>query len=122
MTVRTQARARTFTAVLAAVLAVGLAGGLVGCTDSAPDEGSAPPVTSPGGYDPEDQEAIDEGVSMEQAGVIATDEYPGTIVSIEDDDHEGEPAWEVEINGSSEGRIEVTVSKATGQILRVEND
>lgn len=54
--------------------------------------------------------------------MIATDKYGGTVSSIEDDSYKGEPAWEVEINDSNEGRIEVKVSKATGDILDVEHE
>lgn len=59
---------------------------------------------------------------MEQAGAIATDKYGGTVSSIEDDSYKGEPAWEVEINDSTQGRIEVKVSKASGEILFVDQD
>ncbi len=59
---------------------------------------------------------------MEQAGVIAIDEYGGTILRIEDDSDEGEPTWRVGLEGSDDGRIAVMVSKVTGQILHVDND
>lgn len=114
MTVKTSSLAR----MSAVVLAAGLAGGLVGCTQGGSGDGSDGPETSTG-YDPQDQDSNNGGLSMEQAGTIATDEYGGTITSIENDDHNGDPAWAVTLEGSSKGQTEVTVSKATGQILDV---
>lgn len=61
-------------------------------------------------------------VDKQQAGKIATDKYGGTIKNVEDDDHHGAPAWEVEIRDSKEGRIEVKVDKKTGEILGMEKD
>lgn len=59
---------------------------------------------------------------MDDASAIATAKYGGAVTSVEDDSYKREPAWEVEIEDSTEGRIEVKVSKATGEILEVEND
>lgn len=39
-----------------------------------------------------------------------------------DDDSRGMPAWEVEVKGSDEGRIEVKVDKESGEILDMEHD
>lgn len=118
MTVSTSTTLRISTAVIAA----GLMGALVGCTDTAPvDEPSSPSVTNPSN-EPEASDAPQEGVGMEEASRIATEKYGGTVSSIEDDSYKGEPAWEVEIKDSSEGRIEVKVSKATGDILNMEQD
>lgn len=123
MTLKMPTLARLSAVLLAVGLAGGLAGGLVGCTEGGSGNGPESPANSPTEtYDPHDEDPNNGGLSMEQGGSIATDEYGGTITSIEGDDYKGEPAWEVELEGSSEGRIEVKVSKATGQILEVEND
>ena len=97
-------------------------GALAGCTDTASvDEPSSPSAMSPSN-EPGASEAPQDGVGMEEAGRIATEQYGGTASSIEDDSYKGEPAWEVEIKDSNEGRIEVKVSKATGDILDMEQD
>lgn len=115
----THARSRFATVALA----IGLATTLVGCTtgsaDTTPPSPDAPP--SSGETAPE-SDAPGTETTMENAGRIATDKYGGTITSVEDDDHKGEPAWEVELRGSTEGSLEVKVSKATGEILDVEQD
>lgn len=112
----------TVARISAVVLAAGLMGSLVGCSDPAPvNEPASPSVTSPSN-DTGASDSPQDGVGMEEAGRIATDKYGGTVSSIEDDSYKGEPAWEVEINDSTEGRIEVKVSKATGDILDVEQD
>lgn len=59
---------------------------------------------------------------MDQAAKIATNKYGGTVTSVEDDKHKGEPVWEVEITDSTEGRIEVKVGKSTGDIVHREQD
>lgn len=118
MTVSTSTTLR----ISAAVVAVGLLGALAGCTDTASvNEPSPPSVTSPS-TEPGASDAPQDGVGMEEAARIATEKYGGTASSIEDDSYKGEPAWEVEIKDSNEGRIEVKVSKATGDILDVEKD
>ena len=119
MTVETSSLAR----ISAILLAAGLAAGLAGCAAAGTSEGPDSPESSPStGYDPHDQDTNNGGVSNEQAGAIATDEYGGTITSVEDDDFKGEPAWEVALEGADDGRIAVMVSKVTGQILHVDND
>lgn len=112
------------TSTIARLSAVALAAGLItavaGCTDTAPtNAGSPPAVTNPSDA-PTDSGTPHEGIGMEQAGTIATERFGGTVSSIEDDSYKGEPAWEVEIKDSAQGRIEVKVSKATGDILEVE--
>lgn len=117
-------------AVAGAVLAAGV---LAGCTGGdAPDasatgDGAAstgvepsksPAVPSPGG-------GVGAGtvdISQDDARRIATAKYGGTVTSVEDDHHDGEATWEVELRDSSQGRIEVEVSKATGAIVSVEQD
>lgn len=61
-------------------------------------------------------------ISKSEAEKIATDKYGGTVKETEGDDYKGSPVWEVEINDSSQGRIEVKVDKKTGEILDVERD
>lgn len=108
--------------ISAVVVAVGLLGSLVGCADSGPSNDVPPPAASSPSDGQSGSDSPQDGVGMEQAGMIATDKYGGTVSSIEDDSYKGEPAWEVEINDSNEGRIEVKVSKATGDILVVEQE
>lgn len=44
------------------------------------------------------------------------------MISVERDHYRGTEAWEVEIEGSDQGRIEVKVDTATGKILQMERD
>lgn len=37
-----------------------------------------------------------DGVSKQVAAQTVVDEYGGCIINVEDDDYDGEPAWEVE--------------------------
>lgn len=106
----------------AVVLAAGLMGSLVGCADTTPTNDVPPPAATSPADSQSGSESTQDGVSLERAGKVATDKYGGTILSIEDDSFNGEPAWEVEISDSSEGRIEVKVSKATGEIINVDHD
>lgn len=61
-------------------------------------------------------------ISKEDASKIATDEYGGVAKSVEDDWHKGVLTWEVEIDDSRLGKIEVEVDKATGEIVSMERD
>lgn len=63
-----------------------------------------------------------DGISLDDAAGIVTDQYGGEVIGVEDDDYRGTAAWEVEVRDSSEGRIEVKVDKSTGEILDVEHD
>jgi hypothetical protein len=80
---------------------------------SAGTTGAAPPMA---------QRATGGHVSRAKAGQIATSRYGGTVKEIESDHYHGKAAWEVEIQNSNQGRIEVKVDKATGDILDVEKD
>lgn len=122
---------QTTSRIASAALAVGLIAALAGCTDGVTDDTTPsdvppPPANSdtPSSDAPADGDApaTDGTVTMEQAGQIATDAYGGTIKSIEDDNYQGEPAWEVELRDSSEGRVEIKVSKATGEILHLDHE
>lgn len=78
---------------------------------SAPAESSGPSASSSSGP-----------VGMDEAGEIATDKYSGTVKSVESDHYHGKDAWEVEIQNSDQGRIEVKVAKSTGKILHMEKE
>jgi hypothetical protein len=41
---------------------------------------------------------------------------------VEPDTAQGQPSWEVEIDGSNQGRIEVDVAQAAGAVLTTERD
>lgn len=62
------------------------------------------------------------GVGPEQAGRIATDRFGGQVINVEPDHARGAPSWEVEVRDSSQGRIEVDVSRGTGEIVELERD
>lgn len=59
-------------------------------------------------------------ITRDRAGQIATDKYGGDIISVENDSHNGEPTWEVELKNSDQGRIEVEVTKSSGKIVKTE--
>ncbi|GAA4857681.1 PepSY domain-containing protein [Saccharopolyspora rosea] len=61
-------------------------------------------------------------VGPEQAGRIATDRFGGQVINVEPDHARGAPSWEVEVRDSSQGRIEVDVSRGTGEIVELERD
>ncbi|WP_312181876.1 PepSY domain-containing protein [Arthrobacter sp.] len=112
-------------AVFAAVIA------LTGCTNSSPQEQDTQPTqpaeTSPSSSPQEGSGTATSApatgsISLGDAGSIVTDQYGGEVIGVEDDDFRGTPAWEVEVKDSNEGRIEVKVDKATGEILDVEQD
>lgn len=59
---------------------------------------------------------------MDRAIQIAVGKYGGTVVEVEADSYRGTPTWEVELANSSMGRIEVHVSRTTGEILKVDDE
>lgn len=61
-------------------------------------------------------------VSQEQAATIVTDRYGGRVLNVESDTSDGEPTWEVEVADSDQGRIEVNVAKASGDVVEFEHD
>lgn len=79
--------------------------------------GSAPTATRPAQPAPSG-----DAITAEEAGRIATDRYGGQIEEIDRDDLDGRPVWEVEIDNSNEGDIEVKVDRQTGEILKVDHD
>ena len=120
------AQALAFAAVIA----------LTGCTNSG-GESQDGQSTSPAETSPSSSEASPSssqgsgtassapatgGISLGDAGTIVTDKYGGELIGVEEDDFHGTPAWEVEVRDSSQGRIEVKVDKATGEILDIEQD
>lgn len=115
---------KTTQRIAAIVLATGLAGGLAACTDNTvPDVD--PEITQPEQPTTPTDEGTDDGmteITETDAEVIATTEYGGTVVSVESDSHNGEPTWSVELAGTSQGDIEVDVSKATGEIVAVDGE
>ena len=115
---------KTTQRIAAIVLAVGLTGALAACTDNTMPE-TDPPITQPDQPTTPTDEGTDDGmteITQEEAEMAATTEYGGTVVSIESDDHNGEPTWNVELAGTSQGDIEVDVSKATGEIVAVDGE
>lgn len=103
-------RVRTVAAAIAIVAAGSLAACSQGTDATAPDNGTDTASSS------------SQHVNRDEAGRAATDKYGGTIKSVESDDYNGKPAWEVEIRGSDHGRIEVKVEKSTGKILHMSKD
>lgn len=85
--------------------------------DDGPD--SAPPAST---SESAETDSSSSTISKAQAEQIATDAYGGTVKETENDDYKGTPAWEVEINDSKKGRIEIKVDKQTGDILDYEQD
>lgn len=114
---------KTTQRIAAIALAAGLAGGLAACTDPGP-------VTDPEIMQPEQPTTpTDEGtnngmteITQQDAEMVATTEYGGTVVGVESDDHNGEPTWKVELAGTSNGDIEVEVSKESGDIIAVDGE
>jgi len=118
----------------AAVLAAGLVTGC-GSDDSEtpnPDGGAVtvpdPSQTTPQEPEPEETGAEEvepdvEGIGMDEATQIAIDEFGGVLESVESDDHDGIPVWEVELDDTDLGMdLEVLVDKDTGEILHYEED
>lgn len=107
--------------IVAAIILVGVVvvyGQPDGSSDPAKTDDSSR-QTQPEETNPGDQTS---GISKSEAEQIAIDKYGGTVKEIEGDDYKGIPAWEVEINDSKKGRIEVKVDKKTGDILDYEQD
>ena len=100
------------------IAAAGMA--LAGCANSAPaPEPPAPADTATTAPAPE---APGADVDQQRAGQIATDRFGGRVLNVEADQARGEPAWEVEVADSRQGRIEVDVSRGSGAILELEHD
>ncbi|WP_284743417.1 PepSY domain-containing protein [Amycolatopsis sp. RTGN1] len=66
--------------------------------------------------------AASHAVDQAEAARVATQKYGGHSLGVEQDTAQGRPSWEVEIDGSDQGRIEVDVAQATGAILTIERD
>lgn len=117
---------KTTQRIAAVVLAAGLAGGLAACTTS--DPVTDPEITQSEQPTTPTDEGTDTGtdttteITEEDAEMVATSEYGGTVVSVESDDYNGEATWKVELAGSSQGDIEVEVSKASGEIVAVDEE
>lgn len=118
---------KTTQRIAAIVLAAGLTGALAACTDNTVPE-TDPPITQPEQpTEPTDttDDGTDDGmteITETDAETVATAEYGGTVVGVESDDHNGEATWKVELAGSSQGDIEVEVSKASGEIVAVDEE
>ncbi len=125
----TKRNATTWPLVASSVLATGLL--LAGCGTTEPADVTPETTESQEAVTPDAPESTtpetpaadpDAKFTFDEAAKVATDKYGGTVKSVESDTHDGEPTWEVELEDSSEGRIEVNVSKATGEIVSVEQD
>ncbi|MCX7522111.1 PepSY domain-containing protein [Microbacterium sp. STN6] len=110
---------RTSRAVTISAVALALSAALVGCTGPAQTPRDTP--MSSGG-------ATSNGtwnggpVNRDQAGQIAVSKYGGTVKNIDSDTFQAAEVWEVELQNSNEGRIEVKISKTNGSILKTEKD
>lgn len=87
------------------------------------DAGTTPTTSEagPAPTDPATQPSAGE-TTRDQAVQIAVGKYGGSVVDVEADSHHGTPTWEVELTNTSIGRIEVHVSRATGEILKVDDE
>lgn len=61
-------------------------------------------------------------ISKDRAAKIATDQYDGQVISVEPDHAQGRATWEVELENSRQGRIEVDIAKNNGDIVATEPD
>lgn len=101
--------------------------GVAPSMSTAPSDGAGPTSgrssTGTAGTNPQegDDAAGAQDISRAKASMIATEEYGGSAVSVEREDADGQPVWEVELEGSSEGRIEVNVARSGGGIIGVEH-
>ncbi len=64
--------------------------------------------------------------TKQEAAQAAVNQYGGCVINVESDDYDGEPAWEVEMrktntNDAANGRIEVKVNKASGEVVAKED-
>lgn len=113
---------RTRVGVVIGTAALAVAVAVAGCGSSGesrpPDVGSPPKGTSAQAPVP----PATGNVTKDRAGKIVTDEYGGQVINVEADHHGNEPAWEVEVRNSHQGRIEVDVSKNSGRIVEMERD
>lgn len=104
----------------AVVIAAAAGMAVAGCANSAP--APAPPAPADTATTAPAPEAPGAGVDQRRAGQVATDRFGGRVLNVEADQAGGEPAWEVEVADSRQGRIEVDVSRASGAILELEHD
>lgn len=113
-------------AALSGLLSACNGGGTSGSPASPSGTGAASP-TSPGSEasaasSPGAASGSAAGVSREQAASTVTSKYSGTVISVERDTEEGERTWEVEVKDSNQGRIEVDVSRQSGEIVSFEKE
>lgn len=104
-----------------------LALSLGACGDSTDDSTATPSPSSssaPSSAQSSDgsSQAEKRSTSRQRAGKIVTDKYGGNVISIESNHENGQPTWEVEVENSSKGRIEVDVAKRDGSIVELETD
>jgi uncharacterized membrane protein YkoI len=81
------------------------------CSSSTPPPAAAPQPTT-----------ASHAVNQAEAAQIATQQYGGRSLGVEQDTAQGQPSWEVELADSNQGRIEVDVAQQTGAILTMERD
>lgn len=67
-------------------------------------------------------DASSDAISMEDAERIAVERFGGTVTESKQDTHNDQPTWEIEMTGTSEGKIEVDVHRQTGEIIAWERD
>lgn len=101
-----------------ALIAVLSACGQPAAQQPAPANSPAPTTSAPAQTAP--PTTATRQISQQQAGTIATGTYGGHVREIEADDEDDQPTWEVEIDNSRQGDIEVDVSRDTGQVVKVE--
>jgi uncharacterized membrane protein YkoI len=80
---------------------------------------SPPPAPTPQNQQPVN---VTHAVDQAEAARIATHQYGGHSLGVEQDTAQGQPSWEVELADSNQGRIEVDIAQSTGAILTTEQD
>lgn len=60
---------------------------------------------------------VKDGISSTQAGNIAVQQYGGTVNNVTAITYNKTPTWEVEIDGTAQGKIKVEISQSDGTVL-----
>lgn len=68
------------------------------------------------------QEDQVDGISISEAEQTTLDRFGGTVTEAKADTHNGTPVWEIDVDGSDEGDIEVKVDRQTGEIVAWERN
>ncbi len=57
-------------------------------------------------------------LSIENAIDIALEKVPGTVISVELDDHKGSSVWEVKVRAQDDSGTELYIDRISGEVLR----